>query len=116
MKAFRIVMLAVLVLLISVAMAFAMQHEASVEKGKALFNDPKLGTTGKSCNNCHTDGKGLAKAGEKSNLEKIINGCITELLKGKALDPKSTEMQSIVLYVKSFGEKKPATKKPAVGC
>jgi cytochrome c peroxidase len=116
MKAFRIVMLAVLALSVSVAIAFAMQHEASVEKGKTLFNDPKLGTTGKSCNDCHTDGKGLDKAGEKSNLEQIINGCITNSIKGKALDPKSTEMQSMVLYIKSFGEKKPAAKRPSVGC
>lgn len=116
MKAFKIALLVVLVLSVGVAMAFAMQHEASVEKGKALFNNPKLGTTGKSCNDCHTDGKGLDKAGDKSNLEQIINGCITELLKGKALDPKSAEMQSMVLYVKSFSHKKPAAKKPAVGC
>jgi cytochrome c len=116
MKAFRIVMLAVLVLSVSVAMAFAIEHEASVEKGKALFNDPKLGTTGKSCNDCHTDGKGLDKAGAKSDLEQIINGCITHSIKGKALDPKSAEMQSMVLYVKSFSQKKPAAKKPAVGC
>ena len=116
MKAIRIVMVVVLALSVGVAMAFATQHDASVEKGKALFNDPKLGTTGKSCNDCHTDGKGLDKAGEKNNLEQIINGCITELLKGKALDPKSAEMRSMVLYVKSFSQKKPAAKKPAVGC
>ena len=116
MKAFRIVMFAVLVLSVGVAMAFAMQHEASMEKGKVLFNDPKLGTTGKSCNDCHTDGKGLDKAGASSDLERIINSCITNSIKGKALDPKSVEMQSMVLYIKSFGEKKPAAKKPAVGC
>jgi cytochrome c peroxidase len=116
MKSFKIVIFAVLVLSVGVALAFAMQHEASVEKGKVLFNDPKLGTTGKSCNDCHTDGKGLDKAGEKSNLEQIINGCITNSIKGKALDPKSAEMQSMVLYIKNFGEKKPAAKKPAVGC
>ena len=116
MKSFKIVIFAVLVLSVGVALVFAMQHEASVEKGKVLFNDPKLGTTGKSCNDCHTDGKGLDKAGEKSSLEQIINGCITNSIKGKALDPKSAEMQSMVLYIKSFGEKKPAAKKPAVGC
>lgn len=48
MKSFKIVIFAVLVLSVGVALAFAMQHEASVEKGKVLFNDPKLGTTGKS--------------------------------------------------------------------
>jgi len=101
---------------ISIAIA-AIPQEASLDKGKALFNDPKLGTTGKSCNSCHPDGKGVDKAGEKSNLENILNSCITKGLKGKAVDVKSVEMQSLVLYVKSFGAKKPAaTKKPQVGC
>ncbi len=109
-------MLAVLTMTMGVGLAFAIEHEASIEKGKALFNDPKLGTSGKSCNDCHTNGKGLDKAGTKSNLEEIINGCITQLLKGKALDPKSAEMQSMVLYVKSFSQNKPAVKKPSVGC
>ena len=115
MKNFMIVMLAVLVIAMGVGLAFAMQNEASVEKGKALFNDPKLGTTGKSCNDCHTGGKGLDNAGAKSDLERIINSCITHSIKGKTLDPKSVEMQSMVLYIKSFGQK-PAGKKPAVGC
>ena len=78
MKSFKIVMFAVLILSVGVALASAMQHEASLEKGKALFNDPKLGTTGKSCNDCHTDGKGLDKAGANKDLEKIINSCITK--------------------------------------
>jgi cytochrome c peroxidase len=116
MKNFKVMMFVVLVLSVSVALAFAMQHEASVEKGKVLFNDPKLGTTGKSCNDCHKDGKGLDNAWVKAGLERIINSCITNSIKGKALDPKSVEMQSMVLYIKSFGEKKPAAKKPAVGC
>ena len=116
MKAVKIVMFLALILSAGVALAFAMQHEASLEKGKVLFNDPKLGTTGKSCNDCHKDGQGLDKAGTKNDLERIINACITNSIKGKALDPKSVEMQSMVLYIKSFGEKRPAAKKPAVGC
>ena len=116
MKAFEIMMSAVFILSVCVALSFASEHEASVEKGKALFNDAKLGTTGKSCNDCHKDGKGLDKAGANTDLERIINSCITNSIKGKALDTKSVEMQSMVLYVKSFGEKKPAAKKPAVGC
>ena len=102
--------------LMSIAVA-AVPQGASLDKGKALFNDPKLSTTGKSCNSCHPDGKGLDKAWEKSDLENILNSCITKGLKGKVLNIKSVEMQSLVLYVKSFGAKKPAAaKKPAVGC
>jgi cytochrome c len=112
---FIVVVLAAL-FVISSAVA-AIPNEASLDKGKALFNDPKLGTTGKSCNTCHPDGRGLDNAGAKSDLANILNSCITKGLKGKALDVKSVEMQSLMLYVKSFGEKKPAAaKKPAVGC
>ncbi len=83
----------------------AVQGGASIEKGKKIFNDPELGTTGKSCNSCHPDGKGLEQSGTRQNLADIINGCITIPLKGKALDPKSEEMASLVLYIKSLGAK-----------
>ncbi len=118
MKALKLVLLAVLVIVCSSGFVFAASHEATVDKGKALFNDPKLGTTEKSCNTCHKDGKGMEKAAAKKDLEVIINSCITENLKGKALDIKSEDMQSLVLYIKSFAaEKKPAAvKKAPVGC
>jgi len=74
--------------LLGAGIAFGVQQEASVEKGKALFSDPKLGTTGKSCNDCHPGGKGADKGAAKPDLEDILNGCITQGLKGKALDVK----------------------------
>lgn len=96
---------------------FAMQHEATVDKGKALFNDTKLGANGKSCNDCHKDGAGLEKAGVKNGMETMVNACITKALNGKALKSNSVEMRSMALYVKSLGsEKKPAGKKAPVGC
>ena len=110
MKSFTIV----LAILVGVGMAFAAEGP-SIDKGKALFNDPKLGTTGKSCNSCHLDGKGALQAAGKADLDRIINACITHSIKGKALDPQSMEMQSMILYLKSLSAKKPATK-PAVGC
>ncbi len=118
MKKLSVILMVVLLALFVISIAAsAIPQDVSLDKGKALFNDPKLGTTGKSCNSCHPDGKGLDKAGEKSNLENILNSCITKGLKGNALDVKSAEIQSLVLYVKSFGAKKPAaTKKPQVGC
>jgi cytochrome c len=116
MKALKIVVLMLIVLVVGAGLVFAMQHEASIEKGKALFNDPKLGTSGKTCTTCHAGGKGLEMAGTQSDLDKTINACITTPLKGKELNVKSVEMQSLLLYVKSIGEKKPAAKKPAVGC
>jgi cytochrome c len=92
--------------------AFSVMAAGNAEKGKALFNDAKLGTSGKTCNSCHNEGKGLDKSGEKkeislmgkkyTSLEDAINFCIENPLKGKALDPKSQEMQDLVAYIKSL--------------
>lgn len=113
MKRNALVVFIVLATVVGVNIVFAVEG-ASIEKGKALFNDPKLGTTGKSCNTCHPDGKNIQKAGTKSDLDQIVNGCITHSIHGKALDPKSIEMQSLILYIKSL---QPAAKtKPPVGC
>jgi cytochrome c len=101
MKAFMVIA-AVLVVLCLAGMAVAAQPEASVEKGKALFTDPKLGTTGGTCNSCHSNGKGLEKAGSLKDLEGVINTCINKSLKGKVLGVNSVEMQSLVLYIKSL--------------
>jgi cytochrome c peroxidase len=89
---------------------------ASLEKGKALFNDPGLGTNGKSCNTCHPKGDNIRQAGAKKDLDRIINACITQSIKGKPLDPQSTEMQSLILYIRSLGSQQPAFKKAPVGC
>lgn len=108
---------AVLAAWMMVTVVFAMQHEATVDKGKVLFTDTKLGTSGKSCNDCHKDGTGLEKAGLNNDLEATVNTCIKKALNGKALKKNSTEMQSLVLYIKRLGsEKKPAGKKAPVGC
>jgi cytochrome c peroxidase len=116
MKSARKVALMVFAVVFAAGGAFAMQQEPSAEKGKALFNDPNLGTSGKTCNTCHENGKGLEKSGARGGLESTINGCITVGLKGKALDLKSGEMRSLVLYIKGLGVRKPATKKAPVGC
>ena len=104
MKNVIIAMLVVLMALLGIGLAFAVQ-KATIGNGKALFNDPKLGTSGKSCGTCHPDGSGLEKAGTNSNLANMINACISKPLKGKPLDINSTEMQSLVLYIKSIGKK-----------
>ena len=126
MKGLKIALLVVLIVSLGTGIAFA--AGASVKKGKALFNDAKLGAAGISCNACHPAGKGLEGAGAKKEwktpggahktLEEAVNTCITMALKGKALDMKSDKMQSMVMYIKSLGEKKPAAKKkkPMAGC
>ena len=83
-------------------------------KGKLLFNDVNFGagTSGKSCNSCHPDGKGLEKSGDKkeftimgqnqNSLEEAVNVCIEMALKGKAINTKSEDMVNIVAYIKSL--------------
>jgi mono/diheme cytochrome c family protein len=93
-------------------------YMASVKEGKALFNDTELGSTGSSCNTCHTDGSGLENTAKKkkwiiggrvlSTLEEAINYSIVTGLRGSALNVESDEMQSLVLYIKSLGGKKAA--------
>lgn len=128
MKSIRIIMLS----LIALGLVFSGAFAADVEKGKALFNDPKLGggTAGKSCNSCHPDGKGLENAGDKKGfnimgkkqkgLVEAVNFCIEMALKGKAIDPKGTDMANIVAYIKSLKGKAPAAapkkKKAIEGC
>ncbi len=129
MKILKIMVLFLLAIALVSSAAFAMKHTPE-ERGKALFNDPKLGggASGNSCNTCHPDGKGLEAAGAKKEwktpggvhktLEEAVNTCITMALKGKALKVKSKEMKDLVAYIKSLKPKagEAPKKKTAVGC
>jgi cytochrome c553 len=111
MKSLRIAMLS----MVSLGLVFSLAIAAGdAGKGKALFNDPKFGggTAGVSCNSCHPDGKGLEKAANMKGLEKQVNACIQNALKGKGIDPKSAEMADIVAYLKSLKGKTPAAETP----
>jgi len=76
----------------------------SAEHGKELFTSTQLGTNGTSCAGCHQGGKGLESVGEYDDVQLggIINQCITKPLKGKALDPASSDLKSLVMYLKTF--------------
>lgn len=103
MKILKTAMLTIIAVGLVASFTFA---AGDVAKGKVLFNGAKLagGTAGMSCNSCHPDGKGLEKAADKKDIEKSINLCIEQGLKGKAIDPKSAEMADIVAYIKSLKE------------
>lgn len=107
MKVLKIALLSTIVTGLVFSLAFG---AGNVAKGKILFNDPKLGggTAGNSCNSCHPDGKGLEKATDRKDLVKMVNLCIENALKGKAIDPKSEDMANLVAYLKSLKGKKPA--------
>lgn len=75
-------------------------------KGWQLFGSEKLGSAATSCATCHPDSsslKGVSKANDEE-LAATINQCITGPLKGKALDPKSTEMKALRLYTRSVAK------------
>jgi len=115
MKSLKVVMLLIIALGLSAAV-FA----GDVEKGKALFSDPKLGMSGKSCNDCHAGGAKLEKAAGKDDkaLAEILNKCIEQGINGKALDVDSDDMRNLISYVKSIAGKSGAAKKKKVivGC
>jgi cytochrome c peroxidase len=83
------------------------EETPSAALGEKLFKDSTLGGSQntRSCNTCHTDGKGLENAGSNPDLAAIINRCIAGPLKGKKIAEDSVEMQSLVLYVQSLKDK-----------
>jgi cytochrome c553 len=120
MSVLKIVVLTMVSLGLVMSFAFAAGDAA---KGKALFNDAKFAGGSKACNECHPNGRGLEKAGDKKefkimggtqkSLEEAVNTCIVGANKGKAIDAKSQQMQDMVAYIKSL--KSGAGKKPASG-
>jgi thiosulfate dehydrogenase len=104
---------------------------AAVERGKALFGDTKLGTTGLSCNSCHMEGgtkpgkmgdkevkafmnvaasypKYVGMAKKVITLDQIVNICITGPLKGEPLkwdDQRLADLSAYVASVKPGGAK-----------
>jgi cytochrome c553 len=122
MKIMRVALLSVAAVCLVFSFAFAAAGDAA--KGKALFNDTKLGGAPgeKSCGTCHPGGKGLEKAAGKKefnlggktqkSLEEAINMCVENAIEGKALDPKSNQMKNLVAYIKSLkGKTAEKTKK-----
>ena len=97
---------------------------AAVERGKALFGDPALGTTGTSCGSCHMEGgtkpgkmgekeikpfmnvaatypKYVGMAGKVITLDQIINICIKKAMKGTPLEWHDQRLADLAAYVAS---------------
>jgi len=92
-----------LLLLVLALPALALETP-SIGTGKTLFESARLGTSGKSCATCHPGGQGLENSVylDEVELVKTINLCISKPLAGTPLDPASTEMDSLVLYIRSL--------------
>ncbi len=70
--------------------------------GKRVFNDPTLGTNGKSCGSCHQVGK-KPLAGQKVNnhLAAYVQYCYEHALAGKKVIEKD-KLNKIMAYFESF--------------
>jgi len=76
----------------------------NVELGRQLFESKQLGSNGKSCSSCHPGGKGLEEisAYDNQTLKEMINFCIRDALKGTMLDLESQELDSMLVYLRTF--------------
>jgi cytochrome c len=83
--------------------------QASVQRGKELFNSTSLGTKPMSCASCHPDGSRLQRAAsyDDKRLIKIVNQCIRSMLAGKPLPPDSDDMASLISYLRTFEPVRP---------
>jgi cytochrome c len=125
-----------LILLVSAAWTVAgekkegMKKEAehhlqeAVERGKDLFMDASLGTTGMSCNSCHPDGgmkpgkmgdkeippfsklacrypRYLGMAEKVMTLDQVVNWCIMTPMEGKPLAWDDQRLADLTAYVAS---------------
>ena len=79
----------------------------SLSLGKTLFESTELGTKGRSCSECHAQGKGLDMVGDfnDTELKDIINACLRDALGAKMISAESQEMNALVGYVRKFQKK-----------
>lgn len=94
----------VALLLMLPVLCTAATDEPSRERGKYLFENDKLGSSGKSCASCHPGGRKLEWAAtfEDDKLIRTVNECIKKPLKGTPLDPASNDMKSLIMYIRTF--------------
>ena len=80
---------------------------AAVKRGDELWHNPKLGTNGLACGNCHPDGsatnphtwpKYQTNLGKVGTLREMINWCIAVPLMGKPLSLDSDDMIAMEAY------------------
>ena len=92
------------VVLVSIAVTAQAADGPTLERGKELFESTKLGTTGNSCATCHPGGRKLEWAAtyDDGKLKSVVNKCIEKALRGNTLDPAGNDMQSIIMYMKTF--------------
>ena len=83
--------------------------EPTLERGKQLFNDIDLGANGKTCVLCHAGGKNFdpedLRAATAKDVALLSNHCLSLRMKSQKLPLDSSDLQSLVLYVRTFAAK-----------
>ena len=86
-----------------------------------LWKDTSLGSAGLSCNTCHPKGKGLNKKpfpryvsmpNDIVTMDQMINYCMLNPMKGKALAWNSEEMTALAAYVTVMSRRRAAAANP----
>jgi len=100
----RYIAIPVILLLCTSCLTASAIEAPSLSLGKSIFESTQLGTSGRSCDNCHPQGKGLDKVADFNDLElkDIINACIRDAQKGQTISPESQEMNALLGYVRTF--------------
>ncbi len=84
------------------------QYQKVVQKGRALWTSPKLGTNGVACAQCHPNAanthpetypKFQKQIGRVITLGEMVNWCLRNPLEGKPLALDSGEMVAILAYI-----------------
>jgi hypothetical protein len=90
--------------------------EAAMMRGQVLWNDPGLGTNGKTClsSGCHANHENLnldkresfphtvGMVGRVVTLTQVLNFCLTNPMAGKALDAESDDMTALSAYFRTY--------------
>lgn len=84
------------------------QFDTVVKNGRQLFTDPKLGSNGVVCAQCHPNAanthpetypKFQKQLGKVADMWEMINWCIENPLKGEKLAADSAEMVALIAYI-----------------
>ncbi len=84
------------------------EYMAAVKEGRKVFTDPKLGSNGIVCAQCHPNGanthpetypKFQKQLGKVAQMWEMVNWCIRNPLEGKNLAADDPRMNAILSYI-----------------
>ena len=84
------------------------EYMAAVKQGRKVFTDPKLGSNGIVCAQCHPNGanthpetypKFQKQLGKVAQLWEMVNWCIRNPLEGKDLAADEPRMTNMLTYI-----------------